>query len=287
MTLRLSFKTFRWLLFGVVGSSMFLSSCSGDRNPTGDVRVDEQRICDDLKIIGSKRIYFGHQSVGNNLLDGVRDIQSACGDTSVRLINLAEIQDVTGPFFAESTVGRNKEPFSKCTAFAEAVERFSEVPLDIAFMKFCYVDFTSNTNVNHVFDAYCVMVDSLKTAMPHTTLIHVSVPLLNQTVGWKRFLKSMIGRADEREGANLQRARYNRLLASRFSNDPIFDLARVESTLPDGTRNATEVNGEAVYYLLGDFTDDGGHLNGRGRVEAAREMLRVLAIAARRDRHTE
>lgn len=251
------------------------------------MRVDEKRICDDLKILGSKRIYFGHQSVGNNLLDGVRDIQSACGDTSVQLGNLSQMQNLKGSFFAESAIGRNKEPLGKCTAFASDVKRFSEVPLDIAFMKFCYVDITPNTNVNQVFDAYCAMIDSLKTAMPHTTFVHVTVPLTNQTPGWKRFLKSIIGRPDEREGSNLQRARYNRLLASRFKNEPIFDLAKVESTLPDGTRNATEANGESVYYLLGDLTDDGGHLNGRGRVEAARELLRVLAIAARHDRHYE
>jgi hypothetical protein len=58
---------------------------------------------------------------------------------------------------------------------------------------------------------------------------------------------------------------------------PVFDLARVESTLADGTRSIATWNGRTFPVLAAPYTDDDGHLNQAGRLLAARELLAVLA----------
>lgn len=265
----------------VIGCCMLLLSCSRNQKPAEGTLVNDKQVCEDLKLVGSKRVYFGHQSVGYNLLDGLRDIQSACKDTSLEVINFARVEGRKGPFFAESMIGQNTQPVSKCDAFAGVLKNTAGESLDLVMMKFCYVDFAPGTDVRQVFEAYCAVVDSLKKALPQTRIVHVTAPLTAETPGWKKLAKKILGRSDDGDEANLVRAQFNNLLTDRFKGEPIFDLAKVESTLPDGTRNKSDVGGNEVYSLVRDFTDDGGHLNSQGRVVAAREMLRVLAAAVR------
>ncbi len=78
---------------------------------------------------------------------------------------------------------------------------------------------------------------------------------------------------------NARREEYNDLVRSRYANDYIFDLAKVESTYPDGRREFIEQNGKKYYSLINGYTDDGGHLNKTGRTIAAVELLKTLATA--------
>ena len=274
-------KTFHRLLVIGAGCCTLLMSCSQDQKPTGGIPMNDQQVREDLKIVGSKRVYFGHQSVGNNLILGLKDIQTACGDFSLKFINLANITDLKGPFFAESMIGENTQPIGKCEAFAAAVKNAKVEPFDLALMKFCFVDFNPRTNVNEVLEAYCAAVDSLKKAFPHTTIVHMTVPLTANVATWKAIVKKIIGRGDDSDESNLVRAQFSALMMDRFKGEPVFDIAKIESTFPDGTRSTTNVGGKEVYTLVKDFTEDGGHLNSQGRVIAAREMLRVLGAAAR------
>ncbi len=64
-----------------------------------------------------------------------------------------------------------------------------------------------------------------------------------------------------------------------YVGQPIFDLARHESTRPDGTRETFAVGGRVAYALAPVYTDDGGHLNGVGRRVMASHMVRFAAAA--------
>src|SRR5260221_5861537 len=68
--------------------------------------------------------------------------------------------------------------------------------------------------------------------------------------------------------------------ASR-GREPIFDLARVESTAPDGTTASVSWNGTIAPVMVAAYTDDGGHLNAKGKLLAARELIAVLAAATK------
>ncbi len=70
-------------------------------------------------------------------------------------------------------------------------------------------------------------------------------------------------------------------MAKHYQGRTIFDLARIESTRPDGTRNEFDWNGQVAYSMLDAYSSDGGHLNEIGRRLAAEELIHTLSTAAR------
>ena len=58
---------------------------------------------------------------------------------------------------------------------------------------------------------------------------------------------------------------------------PLFDLAAIESTAPDGTRASFVRDGKTYYQMVSDYTHDGGHLNELGQKRVAEQLLVFLA----------
>jgi hypothetical protein len=261
-------------------AAMLNSACT-DSHKTGDVKMNDEVIAHDLKEIGGMKIYFGHQSVGANILDGIRDLQSGRTDVRLNMVNLGDRPVLSGPYFAESLVGKNGKPDSKCDAFGKHVEELARDSLDVALLKFCYVDFKKGTDVPAVLAIYRSMVDSLRKKAPHVTFVHVTVPLTVRTAGWKKILKRVLGREETSDIENGKRNEFNEMLRRQYSGEPVFDLAAIESTYPDGARENFSVNGKPVYTLIRGFTDDGAHLNKAGRDVAARELVHLLAASSR------
>ena len=59
--------------------------------------------------------------------------------------------------------------------------------------------------------------------------------------------------------------------------EPLFDLAKIESTLTDGMRLSYKKDGKSIFALIPDYTHDGGHLNEYGRKIVAEQLLIYLA----------
>jgi hypothetical protein len=267
----------RWCTLIIVVMSGLIS-CSQNtedkKHPMQDASLKA-----DLQVIKGKRIYFGHQSVGFDLVAGMKLLSTEDPDVAPMFLSLGASPLPAGGFFADSRVGRNNYPIEKCDDFKANVERIKADSLDIALMKFCYADIGPQTNVEELFAYYVRTIDSLEQRYPRTTFVHVTVPYTLRTSAWKLLLKKMLGRDDNTESANYQRNRYNDLLMSHFESAPIMNLALVESTYPDGRRESFEFNNTTVYSLIEDYTYDGGHLNDTGKRLAARELIRTLANA--------
>jgi hypothetical protein len=152
---------------------------------------------------------------------------------------------------------------------------------DLAFMKFCYVDFTPHTDVGELLGAYQRTIDQLRVAHPRTTFGHVTVPLTRRSRDAKARVQRLLGRPVWEDDANARRLAFNQRLHEHFAGEPIFDLARHESTRPDGSRESFTVGGGVAYALAPVYTDDGGHLNGVGRRLMAAHLLRFVANALR------
>lgn len=242
--------------------------------------MDQQAIERDLSVIGGKRIFFGHQSVGENILDGIGDLVKAGKDVRLNMVEIGKGRVETGPFFAESRIGKNGKPDTKCGAFSSRVRELLKDSLDLAVMKLCYVDFKRETDVNSLFAHYRGTIDSLRLSAPGVTFVHVTVPLTVRTPGWKRLLKKALGREETSEIDNVRRNEYNDILRQYYKAEPLFDLAALESTFPDGSREDFSYEGRTIYTLIGELSDDGAHLNRKGRDIAAREFVRVLAAAS-------
>jgi hypothetical protein len=238
----------------------------------------DSKLHDDLQVLSQRRVFFGHQSVGVNLLDGIRALAAQQRVT----IRVAEPQatGIAPGSIGHAHVGINREPGSKLRDFERAFASGTAAGADLAMLKFCFVDVTGETDVAALFTEYQATMARLRTAFPGTTLVHSTVPLTTVQGGWKAAVKRLLGRPLAGVAENARREEFNTLLRTAYQGrEPLFDLARVESTRTDGATETADWHGRAVPALLPEFTDDGGHLNGEGQLRAARELIAILASA--------
>lgn len=236
--------------------------------------ADDENLRADLARVAQQRIFFGHQSVGVNLLDGIKQLSAMAG-VPVRIAEVKAASDVTQAMIGQAFIAENEYPFKKLKSFEDDMGS-KPAGLDIALMKFCYVDFTAETDAKALFTSYRATIEGLKARNPGTTFVHVTAPLASEQGGTKAFVKRLLGRGGAIK--NVRREEYNSLLRKAYQGrEPIFDLARVESTAPDGAEVTVEWNGIVAPAMAPVYTDDGGHLNSVGKLRAARELISVLA----------
>jgi len=230
------------------------------------------------KKLSERRTYFGHQSVGFNIVDGLKDVMKENPQIRLNVVETNNPEDFNAPFFAHSTLGKNTEPLSKIDAFANYMERGIGDKVDIAFFKFCYVDVTVMKDVDKVFTHYKNTMSRLKKTYPKTAFVHVTVPVTSIQSGIKAWIKKIIGRPIGGYEDNIKRNRFNKMLRKEYGGkDAIFDLAKIESTFPDGRRASFTKDGKAYYAMVPHYTHDGGHLNKLGRKIAAEQLLVLMA----------
>jgi hypothetical protein len=235
------------------------------------------QLASDIAKARQGRILFGHHSVGVNVLAGLERLDAEAGGGRLRTAALEQAASIQGPVLAHGGVGRNGDPKSKVDAFAAAVRAGPGV--ELAFMKFCYVDFEPATDVAALLAHYQRTLQSLKREHPEIRFAHVTVPLTVEPTTLKSRLRRLLGREVWEDAANAKRSEFSRRLREAFPSDPIFDLARVESTGPDGVVRQFTHAGATHPSLDPRFTDDGGHLNEPGQRAAALELARFLAQA--------
>lgn len=237
-----------------------------------------------LAALARARIYFGHQSVGYNLVAGVAALARERPELGLRLVESTATSELRPGTFAHAENGENLHPLTKIRAFEETLEHDGfGAHLDLAFFKFCYVDFTPATDVEAVFAEYQRTLARLHARFPAITFVHVTAPLTVVPSGWKVELKRLLGRADDEDArANVARERYNALVRRAYAGrEPLFDLASVEATRPDGTTTTFELDGARHPALAPAYAADEGHLDAEGARWAAAHLLAALAAAAR------
>lgn len=259
-------------------SFFFFLGCDNTESPNKKVFSSIHDVPDSLwEKLSKKKIYFGHKSVGNNIIAGINDLIKENPKIKLNIINTYNPNDFKQPVFGHSSVGENRDPVSKINAFAKNVNNGIGDNADIAFFKFCYVDFSVNTNIDQLFNNYQETIQTLKENHPNTLFIHFTAPLVSKEVGIKAFIKKLVGRPIRSGTENLYRISYNEILRHNFmGKEPIFDLEKFESTLPNGSRSIFEINGKKILQLAPEYTYDGGHLNDVGRRFVAEQLLIFL-----------
>jgi hypothetical protein len=228
----------------------------------------------ELEQVARQRIFFAHQSVGGNLIEGIKQLSAMAG-VPIRILETPTATTVPSATFGHTQVAKNGEPLLKLQGFEQALGNHPS-GIDIALVKFCYVDFNSDTDPEALFRHYRATIDSLRAKNPATTFVHVTAPLTSKSSGPKEFLKRLLGRGGAAQ--NMRREEYNSLLRKAYQGrEPIFDLAHVESVAPDGTIATEQWKNRIVPVMASVYTDDGGHLNEAGRLRAAREFVAILA----------
>lgn len=260
--------------------STLLIGCNGEKMPEKTTHSPSIKDISDsaCKKLSKKRIYFGHQSVGFNIIDGIKDVMKENPQIKLNIVETSDPSEFNIPLFAHSRVGKNTDPKSKIDAFANFVEKGIGDNANIAFFKFCYVDVNAKTDVEKVFADYQNTISRLKERYPGTEFIYITVPFTARQTGIKAWIKKLIGRPIGGYDDNIKRNEFNDLLRNEFKGkEPVFDLAMIESTFPDGARSSFTKEGRTYYSLVPDYTHDGGHLNELGRKIAAEQLLILLA----------
>lgn len=253
-----------------------LSACSIDEGGT----VTSGELRGDLETIARARVFFGHQSVGRNILQGVVELADGAG-VALPVVKLDDGATAASKGLIHAEIGRNNDPAGKIAAFANVLNRSGGNTYDLAILKFCYVDLSAEGTKDPLalVEQYQRMVSELRAAHPGLRIVHVTVPLRSDPLEWKTPLKRLLGRATYEDADNRLRDAYNTELRRRFAGDAVFDIAEVESTRPDGTRSGFADGRGTVHTLAREYTSDGGHLNPLGRQVAARAFVQAIAKA--------
>lgn len=226
--------------------------------------------------LASKKIYFGHQSVGNNILDGIKSHLKENPNISLHIANSHSPGIFNKPVFAHSPIGNNGDPKSKIDAFCSSVENGLGNTVDIAGFKFCYADFNTGTDVSNVFEYYTKRMTEIQSKFPKLKIVHFTVPIRSLQKGPKGFINKMLGR-EIGVTDNKVRQRFNSLMLREFDGREIFDISGLESTFPNGTRCFTLVENDSVYSMVSSYTYDGGHLSESGKYWIGLHLLKYLS----------
>ncbi len=218
--------------------------------------------------LASRRILFGHQSVGRNILDGVGALAAQAG---VSLPVADSRGPDLGPGISHFAVGRNGDPLGKVRDFAAAVD--SAATADIALFKLCYIDLSEDGDPRQAAAAYADTLDALRKRHRQTAFVAMTVPLTTVQGGPKALVKRMLGRVPDGYVENARRQLFNETLRARFSRDGrLFDLAAIEAAA-----RPIHHDGQVIPCLDPALTHDGGHLNDAGARLVASSFLVFLA----------
>jgi len=230
-----------------------------------------------MKVVKEGRVFFAHKSVGDNIMNGLKTVADESAiKLNIRVLNHESLSDDSG-LFAHAQNGENGNPVSKVDSFHATVMAFNAFTPQIAFMKFCYVDFEPDSDVKELFSHYKNRLESLTHERPGITFIHLTVPLSTRLHSWKNRIKRFVGMQTWDDGSNIKRAEFNHLLRQSFPKEQVFDIARIESTRPDGSREGFGMDNNRYESMVPAYASDDGHLNSYGQHLMAQEMVCFLA----------
>jgi len=238
---------------------------------------DDMTLHQELERVANLKIFFGHQSVGINLLDGIKKLSVTSG-VPLHIVELKSANEVGKAMIAQTFLAENGYPLKKISNFQLAFGP-KQSNLDVALMKFCFIDFTANTDAKSLFASYKTSIEALQSKNPGTTFVHVTAPLTIVEGGLKARIKHFLNLAPLYGTIeNLRREEYNKLIRETYmGREPVFDLARIESTAKSGKVETVKWDGINIPVLTPGYSSDGGHLNDSGKIVAARELVSVLA----------
>lgn len=259
------------IIFAIVFQEGEMVRCELDLTEFSQVSKDT------LEALGNKKIFFGHQSVGYNIIDGIGIVMQKNNAVKLNIKETKEMNDFGRPIFAHYCVGKNKDPFSKINDFKAIMDSGIGNVVDVAFFKLCYVDITKDTNVEEILKFYIESISYLKSRYPSIDFIHFTVPLRVEPQGLSVFVKRLLGISLEDDEDNIMRHKFNNGLKSKIDNKQIFDIAYFESVDSKGLGKFFMSKGYRYPVLAPCYTTDGGHLNNSGKKIIAEKLLLFLS----------
>ncbi|MCL2045562.1 MAG: hypothetical protein FWG88_04175 [Oscillospiraceae bacterium] len=203
----------------------------------------------DVTTLKNKSVYFAHNSVGQNILDGIKAIDSS--------ISISNNSAANSNGITENYMGFNGDPNGKLDAFT-ALVRDGGGDAQIVVFKLCYADFQAHTDVDKLFDDYVAVYDALQKEYPDTIFVHITAPLYHYNASYNN---------------RVQHA-FNEKLRNKYGA-LVFDLAAIEAI--DSSGNPVLSRDGVSPALAEEWTSDGSHLNTAGSRRLASALIAFLA----------
>lgn len=205
----------------------------------------------ELQRLRDARVFWGHQSVGRDLIGGASSL-------GYPFTTVSSAADYGAVHFGEALIAENRDPQRKIRSFTELfVNRTIGSAVQVAAFKFCWIDFSRSTDLDALLSQYAEAVASAQQRYPNVRFVHVTPPLTSD---------------EPRE--NRVRIEFGRRLRERYSTRAVvLDLSEIQSTRDDGSRCVRD--GSAV--LCDQFRSDEGHFNPDGARRAAKAFLFAIA----------
>ena len=156
---------------------------------------------EDLTAVARTRVLLGHFSVGMNVLEAVPGVYADHGVSAPPIEQGRAEPGANGGFISHKFIGEDVKPLLKLEDFDRTMRGGMGRQVDVALMKFCWVDISSTTDVDTLFARYRDTMAALERDFPNVTFIHVTVPLTTEPglyTELKTRLKTLLGRRDLR-----------------------------------------------------------------------------------------
>lgn len=205
----------------------------------------------ELQRLRGANVLWGHQSVGRDLIGGA----SALGYPFSTVSGAADYGSV---HLGEALIPENRDPERKIRSFTDLFVGHSiGSAVQVAAFKFCWIDFSTDTDLDALLTHYTAAVEQAQQRYPNVRFFHVTPPITSD---------------EPRE--NRVRVEFGRRLRERFaSRAVVLDLSEIQSTRDDGTRCVRDRS--AV--LCDQYRSDEGHFNPEGARRAAKAFLFAIA----------
>jgi hypothetical protein len=238
----------------------------------------------ELETVAGLRVFFGHQSVGANMMAALPAVFAKAGVEAPEIGRSEELPAGTEPVFLHTNVGRNGDPLGKIAAFDSAIRSGIGESIDVALFKFCYVDFQQSTDVEKIFAAYSETMAALERDYPDVVFIYATAPLTIELGGVDRAkarVKNMLGRnSSVGPENNVVREEFNARIREVYGGTGrLFDIAAVQSTAEDGSRPVRSHDGDTFFAMEEFLASDPGHLNPNGAAIVASSLMALIADA--------
>ena len=267
------------LIMGTFLMSTIVSNATAITMNFDNLECEQETIRKGWNVLTEDKVFFGHQSVGNNIVAGLEQWAKKC-NKEIFVVDSRDPDKIINPMLIHSKIGRNMQPETKIADFVGVMNQGVGDKVDIAFMKFCYIDIQKDTDIEALFTQYNDAMRSLSARYPNSKFLAVTVPLTTLKKGINVWVKNALdGQLSGVSGLleNKKRQQFNERLRSEFNTqNGLFDLAEIESTLPDGSREKYTLDGKEYYSLYKGYTNDGGHLNEKGQLRVAQSLLYYL-----------
>lgn len=242
-----------------------------------------------LEVVAGLNVFFGHQSVGGNVIAALPQVFAAAGVAAPEIVNGDEVPSDGQPVFLHANVGRNRDPLGKLSAFDRFIRSGVGDAIDVGAFKLCYADIVEGSDIEQIFAAHRDTIAALQRDYPHMAFIVATVPLTVEPDDAVTVAKVRIKRLLDRQSSvhpanNVARERYNAMIRAEYGRTGrLWDIAALQSTV-DGNRRVRKYGGDILFAMEPLHASDPGHLNPNGAAVLGRALMALIADAAQSER---